>query len=116
MSCPAHTDTNRCTNREVCRTLVTSRSVAFAPHRTTCIVGCPDSYVISGQSKHSLVEPLGGGGGVGGGLGGAGGGGGGDGGIAIDLTSDSVKLFKAAREQCLSVWFRECSNDMHWNK
>ena len=27
-----------------------------------------------------------------------------------------VKLFKAAREQCLSVWFRECSNDMHWNK
>ncbi len=80
---------------------------------------------MSGQSKHSLVEALGGGGGVdggggggggGAGLGGAGGGGGGDGGIAIGLTSNFVKLFKAAREQCLSVWFRECSNDMHWNK
>jgi len=96
--------------------LVTSRSVAFAPPDPHALWAAQTLCVMSGQSKHSLVEPLGGGGGVGGGLGGAGGGGGGDGGIAIGLTSDSVKLFKAAKEQCLSVWFRECSNDMHWNK
>jgi len=61
--------------------------------------------VTSRWSCHLPVEAGGGVGvgGGGGGLGGAEGGGGGDGGIAIDLTSDSVKLFKAAREQCLSV-------------
>ena len=106
---PTSTDvpTERCALHTL-QDLVTSR--------TTCIVGCPDSYVISGESRHSFVGLWGGGGGGGGGRGGAGGGGGGDGGIAVVLMSDSVKLFKAARKQCLSVWFREYSDDMRWNK
>lgn len=98
-----------------------NKSAAFALPRskTACIVGFPNSLCHVRTQQHSLVEELGGVGGVGGGgagLGGAGGGRGRDGGIAIGLTSDSVKLFKAAREQCLSVCFRECSEVMHWNK